>query len=197
MNTDIRRKINQKHRAYAKARKTKKKKDKDRYKRLQIEVQYEIRKAGKKNMTDVICDKDNTNKLWSYIKSKGQEFIGVAPLKNQQGFLKNYNQSKANILNEQFKSVFTTENHTNFPDKGPSPFPPMTNIHITEHGVYKLLKNQKLHKATGPDEVPAFILISAAQQLAPILTQIYRTPLTLEQFPTTGEMLGLFPSLKR
>jgi hypothetical protein len=35
MNTDIRRKINQKHRAHAKARKTKKKKDKDRYKRLQ------------------------------------------------------------------------------------------------------------------------------------------------------------------
>jgi hypothetical protein len=42
--------------------------DKDRYKRLQTEVQYEIRKAGKKYMTDVICDKDNTNKLWSYIK---------------------------------------------------------------------------------------------------------------------------------
>jgi hypothetical protein len=37
------------------------------YKRLQTEVQYEIRKAGKKYMTDVICDKDNTNKLWSYM----------------------------------------------------------------------------------------------------------------------------------
>jgi hypothetical protein len=48
-------------------------------------------KAGKKYMTDVICDKDNTNKLWSYIKSKGQEFIEVAPLKNQQGFLKSDN----------------------------------------------------------------------------------------------------------
>jgi hypothetical protein len=94
---------------------------------------------GKKYMTDVICDKDNTNKLWSCIKSKGQEFIGVAPPKNQQGFLKSDNQSKANILNEQFKSVFTNENHTNFPDKGPSPFPSMTNINITEHGVYKLL----------------------------------------------------------
>jgi hypothetical protein len=31
-------------------------------------------KAGKKYMTDVICDKDNTNKLWSYIKSKGHLF---------------------------------------------------------------------------------------------------------------------------
>jgi sulfur relay (sulfurtransferase) DsrF/TusC family protein len=48
-----------------------------------------------------------------------------------------------------------------------TPFPSMTNINITEHGVYKLLKNQKPHKATGPDEVPAFILRFAAQQLAP------------------------------
>jgi hypothetical protein len=54
MNTDIRRKINQKHRAHAKARKTKKKKGKDRYKRLQTEVQYEIRKAGKKFMTGLL-----------------------------------------------------------------------------------------------------------------------------------------------
>jgi hypothetical protein len=68
------------------------------YKRLQTEVQNEIRKAGKKYMTDVICDKDNTNKLWSYIKSKGQEFIGVAPLKNQQGFLKSDNQSEPAVV---------------------------------------------------------------------------------------------------
>jgi hypothetical protein len=167
MNTDIRRKINQKHRAYAKARKTKKKKDKDRYKRLQIEVKYEIRKAGKKNMTDVICDKDNTNKLWSYIKSKGQEFIGVAPLKNQQGYLR------------------------------PSPFPSMTNINITEHGVYKLLKNQKPHKATGPNEVPAFILRSAAQQLAPILSQIYRHSLDIGAVPQDRRDAWVVPIFKK
>ena len=78
--------------------KQKRKKDKDRYKRLQTEVQYESRKAGKKYMTDVICDKDNTNKLWSYIKSKGREFIAVAPLKNQQGFLKVTSKAKLIFL---------------------------------------------------------------------------------------------------
>jgi hypothetical protein len=59
------------------ARKRKKKKDKDRYKRLQTEVQYEIRKAGKKYMTDVIWDKDNTNKLWSYSKKGGSKFCYI------------------------------------------------------------------------------------------------------------------------
>ena len=174
---------------------------KEKRKKTRIDIkdykQKSSMKAGKKYMTDVICDKDNTNKLWSYIKSKGQEFIGVAPLKNQQGFLKNYNQSKANILNEQFKSVFTTENHTNFPDKGPGPFPSMTNINITEQGVYKLLKNQKPHKATGPDEVPVFILRSAAQQLDPILTQIYRHSLDTGAVPQDWRDAWVVPIFKK
>ena len=64
------------------ARRTKKKRDRDRYKRLQQDVQRETRKAHKQYMEDVVSDGENRNKFWSYIKSKGQEFSGVAPLKN-------------------------------------------------------------------------------------------------------------------
>lgn len=72
-------------------------------------------------MSEVICDKDNTNKLCSYIKSRGHEYTGIAPLKDQQGFLHSDNQAKANILNDQFKLVFTVEDHSNPPDKCQSP----------------------------------------------------------------------------
>ena len=121
MNTKVRRKINQKHRAHAKARRTKKKRNRDRYKRIQQEGQRETRKAHTQYMEDVVSDGENSNKFWSYIKSKGQEFSGAAPLKNKAGFIQSDNLSKANILNDQFRSVFTKEDHTNFPDKGPSP----------------------------------------------------------------------------
>ena len=50
----------------------------------------------------------------------------------------------------------------------------MKNINISTEGVYKLLKNQHPHKATGPDEIPAFIIRAAASQLAPILARIYQ-----------------------
>jgi hypothetical protein len=73
----------------------------------------------------------------------------------------------------------------------------MTNINITEHGVYKLLKNQKPHKATGPDEVPAFILISAAQQLGPILTQIYRHSLDIGAVPQDWRDAWVVPIFKK
>jgi hypothetical protein len=95
----------------------------DRYKRLQQDVQYEVRQANKKYMEDVSTDyKENSKKLWSFIKSKGQEWTGVAPLKNKMGFLQSDNKSKAEILNEQFQSMFTKENLNNCPNKGNSPY---------------------------------------------------------------------------
>ena len=157
INTTIRRKINRKQKAHKKARKTKKKRDIDRYKRLKQEVQYEVRQANKKYMEDVSTDyKGNSKKFWSFIKSKGQEWIGVAPLKNKMGFLQSDNKSKVEILNEQFQSVFTKENLNNCPNKGNSPYQTMSDIKINCKGVTKLLKNQNIHKATGPDSITSF-----------------------------------------
>ena len=49
-------------------------------------LQYEVRQANKKYMEDVSTDyKENSKKFWSFIKSKGQEWTGVAPLKNKMG----------------------------------------------------------------------------------------------------------------
>ena len=92
-----------------KARRTGKKRDKDRYKRLQSDVQLQIRKLHKGYMQEVVSDSyiGNPKKFWSYIKSAGQEASGVSPLINENGFLKSDSQSRANILNGQFESVFT------------------------------------------------------------------------------------------
>jgi hypothetical protein len=46
-------------------------------------------------------------------------------------------EQKAEMLNSQFTSVFTTENTTNMPSKGISPFKPMKDIKISEKGVEK------------------------------------------------------------
>ena len=150
-------------RAHAKARRTKKKRDRDRYKRLQQDVQRETRKAHKQYMEDVVSDGENSNKFWSYIKSKGQEFSGVAPHKNKAGFIQSDNLSKANILNDQFHSVFTNEDHTNFPDKGLSPYPTMKNINISTKRVYKLLNNQILIRLQAQTR---YQNLSSEQQLA-------------------------------
>ncbi|CAG2243533.1 unnamed protein product [Mytilus edulis] len=108
MNTAIRRKINKKQKAHKKDRKTRKKRDPDRYNKLRQEVQWEVRQAIKKYMGEVSSNyKDNSKKFWSYIKSKGQELTGIAPLKNKMGFLKSDNKSKANILNDKHMQPYS------------------------------------------------------------------------------------------
>ena len=67
--------------------------------------------------------KNNSKKLWSYIKHKKQDSSGVAPLKDTDGLLNSYTPAKAEILNNQFHSVFTKEDFDNLPSKGPSPHP--------------------------------------------------------------------------
>ena len=91
-----------------------------------------IRVANKQYIENTIDEAytSNSKRFWSYVKSKGQQSSGVPPLKSTDGFLKSDSASKAEILNEQFKSVFTKENLTNQPNKGHSPYTPMENISV-------------------------------------------------------------------
>jgi hypothetical protein len=75
------------------------------------------------------------------MKSKKQDNIGVTPLKRSGG-LTNESKEKAEILNNQFKSVFTKPKQniptTVLPQRAGST---MQNLKITVKGVKKLLKN--------------------------------------------------------
>jgi hypothetical protein len=64
----------------------------------------------------------------------------MAPLRQTDGTLHSSPHTKADILNCQFKSVFTKED--------------MSSIIVTISGVEKLLKNIKPYKGTGPDSIP-------------------------------------------
>ncbi|CAC5419257.1 unnamed protein product [Mytilus coruscus] len=111
--------VRRKQKAYKKSRKTKEKRDRNRYKYLQQQTQMEIRKAHKDYKNDIISLSftEKPKRFWSFLKSK--DSVGVATLKNKEGFLKSDSQSKANILNEQFCSVFTKEDSNTIPDKVP------------------------------------------------------------------------------
>jgi hypothetical protein len=52
----------------------------------------------------------------------------VSRLKNKEGFIHSDTTSKAEILNEQFQSVYTKENTSTMPDKGQSKYPSMKDI---------------------------------------------------------------------
>ena len=132
--------------------------------------------------------------LWRRPDKKLLEF---PPLKNKDDFFKSDSTSKANILNDQFLSVFTKEDTSSLPDKGPSRYPNMPNIEVNWKGVHKLLKGLKPFKATGPDSIPAFILKAAAGELALILARIYQTSLDTGQVPSDWRDAWIVPVSKK
>ena len=97
-----------------------------------------------------------------------------SPFKERRWIYSWQHQSKAEILNAQFQSVYTKEDLSSMPNKGPSPYPSMDSILFSTKGVHKQLSQLNSHKATGPDNISTAILRLAADELAPVLTRLYQ-----------------------
>ena len=69
-------------------------------------------------------EKDNNSK-----KSRKQDTMGIGTLKNNRVLAETAEQ-KAEMLNNQLTSVFTTENTTNMPSKGNWPFSKEHVLHL-------------------------------------------------------------------
>ena len=88
----------------------------------------------------------NSKPLWRYIKSQRQNRCGVSPLLHD-GQLHSDSRRKAEILNQQFCSVFTDEDTTNMPKLERPPTTDTDKIEITESGITKLLSELNADKA--------------------------------------------------
>ncbi|XP_072014766.1 uncharacterized protein [Amphiura filiformis] len=134
----------------------------------------------------MLCGEGDSNpkRFWSYIKSKRCENSGVAPLMKH-GVLQSDSTTtcKSNMLNDQFASVFTNEDASDLPDLGISPHPPVPSFSIDTEGVRKLLANIKPHTASGPDNLPAYLLKEAADELAPILCLLFNATVHQGKIP--------------
>ena len=58
----------------------------------------------------MLCEDASVGAFYKYINKKSNGSNGIAPLKDKNGMLMTDNQSKAELLNEYFSSVFTCDN---------------------------------------------------------------------------------------
>ena len=115
----------------------------------------------------------------------------------RRGLLVSDNTQQAEILNEQFKSVFSQENTTAPPELEGDPFLSMPEVNIEVTGVEKLLQNLNPGKALGPDSVPNSILKLCAKELAPMLTFIFNQSLSLGVLPADWNLADITPTFKK
>jgi len=133
-----------------------------------------------------------------FVIYKRTDKCDIAPLKDDDGLTYSEPAAKAEILNKQFGSVFTSDKPSqSLPDKGPSPYGSMEVIAVTTHGVYKLLAGIKAHKATGPDEIPGRLLKELASDLAPTFTTLYQASFNQGRVPDDWKIAFVTRILKK
>ena len=194
------------HKAYAKGRRNSK--ANHRYKRIKSVFQRKLRQAYWDYMQDIFafndtCCKTNDNepttktskRFWSFFKNQRQENSGVAPLR-ENGKLVSHTNKKAEILNKQFSSVFTSE--TTPPHSfEESPYPSMPKINVSINGVTKLLKNLNPNKAQGPDGLHSRLLKLLADEIAPILSVIFQHSINTGDVPIDWRQGNIAPIYKK
>ena len=139
---------------------------------------------------------NKSKKFWTFVKSKRNANTGVAPLKKN-GIIYSDSKTKAEVLNQQFASVFTDDGDRKLPDKGNSTYPSLLNIQVRVDGVMKLLRNLSPHKAGGPDNIRPKFLREVAEELASALTLLFQASLDQSQIPSDWKEGLVTPIFKK
>ena len=145
-------------------------------------------------------DNKNNKKLWSYIKRKRQEDVGIPDLIDDENNLIKDPKLKANVLNNQFAKVFskpepeiTHENNHNEKNK----YKKMKNINVKRKGVLKLLSEIKEHKATGPDRIPGKFLKECALEIVEAYVLLFQASIDQGKVPQGCKSANIIPLFKK
>ena len=205
---DLRRLINKKDRIYRCMKKTGSDHLRARFKDLRRTIQRLLRRSYWCYLNNILTGEDDPDRagknkrFWTYVKNQKSSCVGVAPLKKD-GQLTSDPMVQAEVLNAQFQSVFgdgATYTDEDFQTKIGTPaldIPPMDAIHITPHGVKKLMMILDPNKATGPDGISPRILKELAEELAPGLTTIFQSSLATGLVPADWKDAHVTPIYKK
>ena len=160
-----------------------------------------MRKA-KRNFERDIANKSKSNPkaFWSFIRNKLKTKAGVGPLlanDKDKTTVCFDDKGKANILQEQFCSVFTLE-----PDGSLPPFSERTDanlmdITLTEDLIRTELLSLNVNKASGPDDVHPRILLELADELSAPLALLFQKTLRDGIIPSDWKKATVSPIYKK
>ena len=168
------------------------------------------------NPEDVGKSDFSRKRLFSLLKNSKQDSQGISPLNDGQSTVTS-NDDKANILNRQFQSVFSSRSaldlvklcqgallsgvqsrldlfiHHSFQCKVPT----MPNIDISASGVLKLLTRINPSKAAGPDAIKPVVLKELAHEIAPAVSAIFQLSLETGTVPQDWKTAFVSPIYKK
>lgn len=159
-----------------------------------------MRTQAKGTYENNICDQSKTNPkmFWSHIRRNLKTKTSVAPLVGSSDCEAKYSdQDKANILQNQFCSVFTDEPDGDMPCFNKRTDSEIANINITTEIVEKEIKRLNPTKAFGPDEMSPKMLKEIVHHISEPLAIIIRKTLEDGCLPADWKMAHVTPIYKK
>ena len=198
-NRELKRLCRKKARKYKKAKRSGREDHWEQYKEFQKVVQAKLTEGRWdyiNRFLQIGLETGNKKPFWKYLRVQKQEDFGISALKSN-GKMFTDRKFISEILNTQFKSVFTKKTSSKIPELPGVTFPSIKDLKITEFGVFKLLDKIDVSKASGPDCIPGRILQNLARELAPVLHFIFEQSLNTGDLPAEWTLANVAPIFKK
>ena len=198
LNSAIRKKMQKRKHLYNKAKSTGSEEVWLSYRKIRNEITKEINEAHKAYQEKLFDDDTNSShkNFWRYIRRLRKDNTGVAPLKHQ-NFLIGNPRDKAEILNDQFYSVFTHEDLSDLSQCADPAYSSIPDVSFSTDGILKLIKSLNINKASGPDNISARVLTICAEEIAPILMILFTQSFNSGELPNDWLTANITPVFKK
>ena len=183
-------------------RRTRKDEDYANYKEALNLATTEIRKSKRtfeKKLAGNI--KNDRKRCYAYVRSKQKVRDKVGPLENNRGNIISDGFLKAEVLNEYFSSVFTTEDISSLP----VPFTKfecnksehLGQLFVTPEMIAQKIKKMKDNKSPGVDGIPPKLLKEIVEQISTPLAKLFNLSLEEGIVPSEWKEANISPLFKK
>jgi hypothetical protein len=117
--------------------------------------------------------KEDPKSFYAYVRTKSRARVGIGPLKDKNGKIVEDAEGMTQILNKYFASVFTRENLDNIPEIEPLGETGLSDIEINNERVAKAIKDMKMNKAAGPDELVSTFIKGTQESINEQLVNLF------------------------